>query len=79
MSASFTKTVDGPFVVDFLMGQRSKFLVDQVCACPRTALAMLFLGRHFMDILEPTIGNLIREVIPGAPKRQKAQTFTIAF
>lgn len=28
-------------------------------------------GRHFMDILEPTLGNLIREVIPGAPKRQK--------
>lgn len=28
-------------------------------------------GRHFMDILEPTIGNFIREVIPGAPKRQK--------
>lgn len=24
-----------------------------------------------MDILEPTIGNLIRGVIPGAPKRQK--------
>merc|ERR1712113_33903 len=28
-------------------------------------------GRHFIDILEPTLGNLIREVIPGAPKRQK--------
>ena len=29
-------------------------------------------GRHFMDILEPTLGNLIRTQIPGAPKRQKA-------
>lgn len=28
-------------------------------------------GKHFMDILEPTIGNLIRAVIPGAPRRQK--------
>mmetsp|Transcript_16794 Transcript_16794/g.47798 ORF Transcript_16794/g.47798 Transcript_16794/m.47798 type:complete len:407 (+) Transcript_16794:31-1251(+) len=28
-------------------------------------------GRHFIDILEPTLGNLIREAIPGAPKRQK--------
>ena len=30
-----------------------------------------------MDILEPTIGNLIREVIPGAPKRQKALTWAV--
>jgi len=28
-------------------------------------------GQHFMDVLEPTIGNLIRAVIPTAPKRQK--------
>eukprot|EP00746_Dinoflagellata_sp_MGD_P155413 gnl/MRDRNA2_/MRDRNA2_85357_c0_seq2.p1 gnl/MRDRNA2_/MRDRNA2_85357_c0~~gnl/MRDRNA2_/MRDRNA2_85357_c0_seq2.p1 ORF type:complete len:439 (+),score=84.62 gnl/MRDRNA2_/MRDRNA2_85357_c0_seq2:121-1437(+) len=28
-------------------------------------------GRHFIDILEPTIGNLIRSIIPSAPKRQK--------
>eukprot|EP00439_Symbiodinium_sp_Y106_P060319 s2205_g8.t3 len=28
-------------------------------------------GRHFMDILEPTLGNLIRAEIPAAPKRQK--------
>merc|ERR1712216_745998 len=28
-------------------------------------------GRHFMDILEPTIGNLIRSIIPNAPKRMK--------
>merc|ERR1711963_706675 len=27
-------------------------------------------GQHFMDILEPTMGNLIRKVIPP-PKRQK--------
>lgn len=56
-----------------------KKLVDQVLTCPMTALATLFPGRHFMDILEPTIGNFIREVIPGAPKRQKAQMFTMAF
>uniref|UniRef100_A0A7S1Q8N6 TerD domain-containing protein n=1 Tax=Alexandrium catenella TaxID=2925 RepID=A0A7S1Q8N6_ALECA len=29
-------------------------------------------GRHFIDILEPTIGNFVRSVIPGAPKRIKA-------
>jgi len=29
-------------------------------------------GRHFIDILEPTIGNFVREVIPGAPRRLKA-------
>jgi len=29
-------------------------------------------GQHFMDILEPTIGNLVRSVIPGAPRRIKA-------
>lgn len=29
-------------------------------------------GQHFIDILEPTLGNLIREHIPEAPKRQKA-------
>lgn len=28
-------------------------------------------GRHFMDILEPTVGKVIREVIPAVPKRQK--------
>jgi tellurium resistance protein TerZ len=28
-------------------------------------------GRHFIDILEPTLGNLIRGVIPGAPRKQK--------
>jgi tellurium resistance protein TerZ len=28
-------------------------------------------GQHFMDVLEPTIGNLVRAVIPGAPRRQK--------
>eukprot|EP00929_Paragymnodinium_shiwhaense_P032915 TRINITY_DN18182_c0_g1_i2.p1 TRINITY_DN18182_c0_g1~~TRINITY_DN18182_c0_g1_i2.p1 ORF type:complete len:306 (+),score=64.48 TRINITY_DN18182_c0_g1_i2:150-1067(+) len=28
-------------------------------------------GQHFIDILEPSIGNLIRKHIPGAPKRQK--------
>ena len=32
-----------------------------------------------MDILEPTLGNLIREVIPGAPKRQKAGIVGNAF
>mmetsp|Transcript_87957 Transcript_87957/g.174580 ORF Transcript_87957/g.174580 Transcript_87957/m.174580 type:complete len:381 (-) Transcript_87957:98-1240(-) len=29
-------------------------------------------GQHFLDILEPTIGSFIREVIPGAPRRIKA-------
>jgi len=29
-------------------------------------------GQHFIDILEPTIGNFVRQVIPGAPKRIKA-------
>jgi len=29
-------------------------------------------GQHFVDILEPTIGNFIREVVPGAPRRIKA-------
>lgn len=28
-------------------------------------------GQHFIDVLEPTIGNIIRRVIPSAPKRQK--------
>eukprot|EP00435_Cladocopium_sp_Y103_P008610 s4662_g2.t1 len=28
-------------------------------------------GRHFIDILEPVLGNIIRAAIPGAPKRQK--------
>jgi tellurium resistance protein TerZ len=29
-------------------------------------------GRHFMDILEPTIGDFVRSQIPGAPQRLKA-------
>lgn len=29
-------------------------------------------GQHFVDILEPTIGNFVRQVIPSAPKRIKA-------
>jgi len=29
-------------------------------------------GQHFIDILEPTIGNYVRQVIPGAPPRIKA-------
>ncbi|CAJ1348461.1 unnamed protein product [Effrenium voratum] len=28
-------------------------------------------GKHFMDILEPALGNLIRSAIPSAPRRQK--------
>lgn len=28
-------------------------------------------GRHFMDILEPSIGNFIRKHIPSAPRRMK--------
>eukprot|EP00927_Polykrikos_kofoidii_P059246 TRINITY_DN5443_c0_g4_i1.p1 TRINITY_DN5443_c0_g4~~TRINITY_DN5443_c0_g4_i1.p1 ORF type:complete len:415 (-),score=71.94 TRINITY_DN5443_c0_g4_i1:90-1334(-) len=29
-------------------------------------------GQHFVDILEPTLGNFVRSVIPGAPRRLKA-------
>uniref|UniRef100_A0A7S0AXP3 TerD domain-containing protein n=1 Tax=Pyrodinium bahamense TaxID=73915 RepID=A0A7S0AXP3_9DINO len=29
-------------------------------------------GQHFIDILEPTIGSFVRQVIPGAPRRIKA-------
>lgn len=29
-------------------------------------------GQHFIDILEPTLGGIVRSVIPGAPKRIKA-------
>merc|ERR1712039_1051481 len=29
-------------------------------------------GQHFIDILEPTIGNYVRSVIKSAPKRIKA-------
>jgi len=28
-------------------------------------------GQHFIDILEPTLGNLIRGIVPSAPSRQK--------
>eukprot|EP00927_Polykrikos_kofoidii_P039421 TRINITY_DN33811_c0_g1_i1.p1 TRINITY_DN33811_c0_g1~~TRINITY_DN33811_c0_g1_i1.p1 ORF type:complete len:961 (-),score=176.73 TRINITY_DN33811_c0_g1_i1:246-3128(-) len=28
-------------------------------------------GRHFMDMIEPSLGNLVRNYIPGAPKRLK--------
>eukprot|EP00930_Biecheleria_cincta_P083276 TRINITY_DN72882_c0_g1_i1.p1 TRINITY_DN72882_c0_g1~~TRINITY_DN72882_c0_g1_i1.p1 ORF type:complete len:428 (+),score=103.16 TRINITY_DN72882_c0_g1_i1:123-1406(+) len=28
-------------------------------------------GRHFIDILEPVLGNVIRAEIPGAPRRMK--------
>merc|ERR1740123_2816955 len=29
-------------------------------------------GRHFMDILEPTLGKVLREAMPALPKRQRA-------
>lgn len=29
-------------------------------------------GQHFIDILEPVIGNVVRKFIPGAPRRIKA-------
>merc|ERR1719436_1182049 len=29
-------------------------------------------GQHFVDILEPTIGDLVRSIIPSAPRRIKA-------
>eukprot|EP00927_Polykrikos_kofoidii_P024289 TRINITY_DN2210_c0_g1_i1.p1 TRINITY_DN2210_c0_g1~~TRINITY_DN2210_c0_g1_i1.p1 ORF type:complete len:432 (+),score=83.81 TRINITY_DN2210_c0_g1_i1:35-1297(+) len=28
-------------------------------------------GQHFVDILEPTIGNIVRKLIPGAPRKLK--------
>mmetsp|Transcript_87121 Transcript_87121/g.247000 ORF Transcript_87121/g.247000 Transcript_87121/m.247000 type:complete len:434 (-) Transcript_87121:109-1410(-) len=38
----------------------------------RTAHEVAMDGQHFIDILEPTIGNYVRRVIPGAPRRLKA-------
>lgn len=35
-------------------------------------------GRHFMDILEPTLGKAIREAIPAVPRRQKAVVAMLA-
>mmetsp|Transcript_30488 Transcript_30488/g.94877 ORF Transcript_30488/g.94877 Transcript_30488/m.94877 type:complete len:420 (+) Transcript_30488:54-1313(+) len=29
-------------------------------------------GQHFIDILEPAVGNIVRSIIPGAPRRIKA-------
>lgn len=37
-----------------------------------TAEAITCEGQHFIDILEPTIGNYVRKHIPNAPKRVKA-------
>lgn len=59
--------------------EKSEEEVDAVLMLVRTGSSFQFHvleepardGKHFMDILEPTIGNLIRGVIPGAPKRQK--------
>merc|ERR1712232_177729 len=62
------------------MGERSEEEVDVVAAMVRANDGSWYLhvieepaqdGQHFMDVLEPTIGNLIRKHIPGAPKRQK--------
>merc|ERR1712232_1340994 len=62
------------------MGERSEEEVDVVAAMVRANDGSWYLhvieepaqdGQHFMDVLEPTIGNLIRSVIPGAPKRRK--------
>mmetsp|Transcript_19411 Transcript_19411/g.42391 ORF Transcript_19411/g.42391 Transcript_19411/m.42391 type:complete len:919 (+) Transcript_19411:13-2769(+) len=30
-------------------------------------------GQHFMDVLEPDIGHIVRSIIPSAPKRQKVR------
>eukprot|EP00929_Paragymnodinium_shiwhaense_P121336 TRINITY_DN9352_c0_g1_i1.p1 TRINITY_DN9352_c0_g1~~TRINITY_DN9352_c0_g1_i1.p1 ORF type:complete len:418 (-),score=79.72 TRINITY_DN9352_c0_g1_i1:50-1303(-) len=54
--------------------------VDLVAALVKTAGTWSFRlieepaqdGQHFIDILEPTIGNFVRKVIPGAPRRVKA-------
>jgi len=59
--------------------EQSNYEVDAVCMMVRESGGWVLRvvdepateGRHFIDILEPTLGNLIRGVIPGAPKRQK--------
>eukprot|EP00927_Polykrikos_kofoidii_P049737 TRINITY_DN43755_c0_g1_i1.p1 TRINITY_DN43755_c0_g1~~TRINITY_DN43755_c0_g1_i1.p1 ORF type:complete len:416 (+),score=64.58 TRINITY_DN43755_c0_g1_i1:78-1325(+) len=59
--------------------ERSSGDVDVVAALNRStdgwALQVVDLpaqtGAHFMDILEPTVGDLVRTYIPGAPSRQK--------
>lgn len=59
--------------------ERSQAQVDVVAMIVRSGSAWAFhvveepatQGQHFIDVLEPTIGNLIRRTIPGAPRRQK--------
>jgi len=59
--------------------EQSQFEVDVVAAMVRTAGGWELQaidepaqeGQHFMDVLEPTMGNFIRKVIPTAPKRMK--------
>lgn len=59
--------------------ERSKQNVDVVGKMRRTANGWDYTvieepaesGRHFIDILEPTIGNMVRAEIPSAPKRLK--------
>lgn len=60
--------------------ERSEEEVDLVAAMLRTNAGWVFRlvecdaqdGQHFIDILEPTLGDYVRSVIPGAPRRLKA-------
>lgn len=60
--------------------ERSEEEVDFVAAMLRTGAGWVFRlvecdaqdGQHFIDILEPTLGDYVRRVIPGAPRRLKA-------
>jgi len=60
--------------------EQSRFNVDAVAMMVRSSTGGWKLhiieepaqeGQHFIDILEPTLGNLIRAQIPGAPAKQK--------
>lgn len=58
--------------------EQSTYQVDAVAVMQRSESWILQViqepareGRHFIDILEPVLGNIIRAAIPGAPKRQK--------
>jgi tellurium resistance protein TerZ len=59
--------------------ERSKQNVDVVAKMSKKVDGWLFTvieepaetGRHFIDIMEPTIGKLVRAEIPSAPKRLK--------
>lgn len=69
----------GNETAQFLL-EKSGEEVDMVAALLRTQFGWVLRvlespaqdGQHFIDILEPTIGNFVRSVIPGAPRKIKA-------